>query len=274
MSKPLRALVPGEAFGRLTVLSDGGRGLYGAEYHCVCECGTVKSLPTTRLLNGTTRSCGCLRREMTGTRSTRHGHSQRPEYAIWAGMLARCFNPRLRAWRHYGGRGIVVCERWRELFENFLADMGPRPSPKHSIDRIDNDGDYGPGNCRWATRNEQARNVSRNRLVAHNGETKTVAEWFELHGNGLPRRTFETRIARGLSVDQASSARGLYRGAAELSDDDVRAIRRRARSGEIYRTIAEAFGVTLYAARRAAVGETWRDLDEPVADARYSGRSR
>lgn len=105
-----------------------------------------------------------------------------PERTVWVGMIARCTRPSAPAFPRYGGRGITVCDRWRESFENFLTDMGPKPSPAHSLDRIDNDGPYSPENCRWATAKEQSRNKRTNFLLTIDGATKTVAEWAELFG--------------------------------------------------------------------------------------------
>lgn len=109
-----------------------------------------------------------------------HGKRHTPEYTNWAGMKDRCFRPASKAWGNYGGRGITVCERWINSFENFLADMGPRPTPKHSIDRIDNDGDYEPSNCRWATSAEQGQNKRTNVPVTYQGQNKLLKEWCEL----------------------------------------------------------------------------------------------
>src|SRR6476659_2464041 len=123
----------------------------------------------------------------------RHGAHRTPEYRIWCGMLARCRNPRIERYPLYGGRGISVCEKWHR-FSAFFADMGPRPSPRHSIDRIDNDGNYEPGNCRWATPIEQRRNSSTSRLLTRDGRTLTAAEWSaEL---GLARGAVGRRIRR------------------------------------------------------------------------------
>jgi hypothetical protein len=122
------------------------------------------------------------------------------EYRIWTNMLRRC----RAGLRNYGDRGVTVCDRW-ELFENFLADMGRRPSPDHSLDRIDNDGNYEPGNCRWSTRKEQMRNTRVNRRLTYRGESFTVAEWAErLNINAT---TIRTRLARGKSIERALSQR-------------------------------------------------------------------
>lgn len=124
------------------------------------------------------------------------------EYRVWAGMKVRCANPKSQDWHRYGGRGIAVCDRWRDSFENFYADMGPRPSSKHSIDRIDSDGNYEPANCRWATSKEQANNwKTRNRRITHNGETLSIPEWAERLG--ITRESLRDRLDAGWSVSDA-----------------------------------------------------------------------
>jgi hypothetical protein len=136
-------------------------------WRVTCDCGTVCFHTTGRLLSGRTRSCGCLVRETTAARNLVHGEAPRgrpsPEYRIWLSMKDRCHNPKNPGHRNYGTRGITVCNRWRNSFEAFLEDMGRRPSPKHSLDRIDNDSEYSLENCRWTTRSIQRRN-SRNIL--------------------------------------------------------------------------------------------------------------
>jgi hypothetical protein len=139
-------------------------------------------------------------KELAGDRSRTHGRSRTPEYCCWQAMIQRCINPHRRGYENYGGRGISVCDRWRTSFENFTADMGPRP-PGHSLDRIDNDGNYEPGNCRWATNTVQLRNRGNNRLVTFNGETLTISEWAEKLN--VHKNTLTNRIDRGWSVDDA-----------------------------------------------------------------------
>ena len=156
----------GQKFGRLTVVRRNGHAVSPAGnstrlWLCLCDCGAEVNVRSTSLRFGVSNSCGCLQREVNVRRSTVHGHHRRgattTEYHSWAGMLQRCTNPAAEKWQIYGGRGIQVCERWQS-FDNFYADMGKKPSSKYSIDRIDNDGHYEPGNCRWATAKEQRAN--------------------------------------------------------------------------------------------------------------------
>lgn len=159
----------GQRFGRLTVVgySHTNRNRKSV-WNCHCDCGNDCQVAGERLVR-LTRSCGCLIRETTASRNTTHGQRRSKEYGSWRAMKERCHNQNSEKFADYGGRGITVCDRWRYSFEAFLSDMGDKPSPRHTIDRIDNDRGYEPGNCRWATPSEQRLNQRRvvSREVGH-----------------------------------------------------------------------------------------------------------
>jgi len=199
-----------ETFGRWTVIRYAGKQGKHPMWECRCQCGTKKIIHATNLTRHTSQSCGCLNSEITAQRNRDnaiHGQSGNgsrgkfatPEYEAWIAMLKRCDKPSTRGYQHYGGRGIKVCKRWRS-FVNFFADMGPRPSPTHSIDRINNDGDYTPRNCRWSTNREQGRNRRTNVLLTMKGVSLTVTEWAERLI--IPRHTLFARLRKGWSVEK------------------------------------------------------------------------
>lgn len=171
----------GARFGRLTVLFRDNADRQNVRWMCLCDCGNKKSIRGDHLKRGETTSCGCYSREVASKRE--RGKTQRryrsPEYNAWYHMIARCENPSDSRFYRYGARGIKVCERWKgeKGFLNFMNDMGARPGEKYSLDRINNDGNYEPSNCKWSTVVEQANNKSKNILVSYKGETKTLGNW-------------------------------------------------------------------------------------------------
>jgi hypothetical protein len=202
--------VPGNRYGRLLVLSeaetrcDPGGKRYRC-WRCRCDCGQEAVVRQQCLRNGATRSCGCLLRESQAVNMRKrpfiHGKWKTPEFRIWGAMLERCQRPNHRYFHRYGGRGITVCDRWRYSFQAFLDDMGERPSPQHSLNRIDNDGNYEPGNVRWALSTEQNRNRSDNHFVTFQGETLCLTDWARRVGIG--KATLRRRIMAGWSVERA-----------------------------------------------------------------------
>lgn len=152
----------GQRFCRLTAIGPALSSSGHRRWEFRCDCGRDKVASISDVSRGRVKSCGCLNRELTIQRNTKHGMAARGQqaraYWVWAAMLRRCDNPLNPDWENYGGRGITVCERWRHDFQAFLSDMGERPTPGHSIDRKDTNGNYEPGNCRWATASEQALN--------------------------------------------------------------------------------------------------------------------
>jgi hypothetical protein len=152
-------LVAGTKFGRLTVIEPTANLRKRTAYVCRCDCGVQIAATADALKTGNTTSCGCFSRECTGNRFAKHRLRSSPEYKTWQSVIQRCCNPRNPSFPRYGGRGIAMCQRWRESFESFFADMGHRPAGT-SIDRINNNGNYEPANCRWATDLEQRRNTS------------------------------------------------------------------------------------------------------------------
>ncbi len=172
----------GQRFGRLVVLKRGKNLNAVAAWVCACDCGNETSVRSTSLIKGETQSCGCFHREKTGDTSRTHGMTGTAEYRCWRHIQNRCYNPNVERYPHYGGRGIRVSDDWREAFENFFRDMGPRPSSKHSIHRLKNDKHYCKENCIWATTRQQVLEKQNTVRVTFRGKTKTLIEWSEQLG--------------------------------------------------------------------------------------------
>lgn len=190
----------GMKFGRLTAIEDVGKDGCGFRlWRCVCECGNEAVVPSAQLIRSHTMSCGCLQRDRNRESKTTHGKSSSSTYATWCCMIGRCTNERNADHKHYGGRGISVCERWKR-FSNFLDDMGEKPEGM-SIERIDNNAGYSPENCRWATQAEQTRNKRTTRNYTMNGITKCIAVWSREYG--VPEMTLTRRLNKGATIEDA-----------------------------------------------------------------------
>lgn len=197
---PKASNLAGMRFGKLIVTERAGTSSGNATWYCLCDCGKKTVVTACNLKHGGTVSCGCHRDTNVSSINKTHGKSNTDEYHCWLHMHARCSNRESSDYPNYGGRGIKVCERWL-LFEAFLADMGERPSRRHSIDRINNDGDYGPGNCRWATREQQGNNKRSNRKLSCNGVELTLSQWATR--TGISRGAIKQRLKRGWSVERS-----------------------------------------------------------------------
>jgi hypothetical protein len=174
----------GQKIERLFVIKYHGNDKHGnALWECLCDCGNTKIALGAGLRKGGIKSCGCLNKEINLQRITKHGHAIGPkptlEYKTWQNMLSRCNNPKATQYENYGGRGIDVCNRWKD-FRNFFEDMGEKPGREYQIDRIDNNKGYCKENCEWATHKEQMRNTRRNRYVTEFGVTRICKDWISL----------------------------------------------------------------------------------------------
>jgi hypothetical protein len=198
MGRPALLIPKGTLFGRLTVRKQVPHTTRGIEYECICECGNPKVVKAYNLRNGTIASCGCAKFDKPDI------YRQYPkEVAVLYGAIRRCHDPKAQAYHWYGARGITVCKRWRSKygFENFLEDMGPRPSPKHQLDRKNNDRGYSPGNCRWVTSLVNNNNRRNTPMVTYKGRTQSIKEW--ARETGINAATFGDRLKRGWSMKRA-----------------------------------------------------------------------
>lgn len=194
----------GRSFGRLTVIEFAFNRKKKVYWYASCNCGSRKVIivAANNFRNGHITSCGCYRRErMIERRRSPLIANHRKEYKTWRMMKARCYDPNHHSFHRYGGRGISVCQRWLNSFEYFIGDMGKAPSSSHSIDRTDNDGNYSPENCRWATKKEQSRNRGNNRVISYKGESLPLIVWAERFS--LPGYIISSRLKKGWDVERA-----------------------------------------------------------------------
>ena len=209
---------PGDRYGLLTIIEESSpyvhQGRSRRRYKCKCDCGNESVVMLTNLRSGATTSCGCIkakRLQQQAAASVTHGMTKTRTHYSWLRMKDRCLNPNATSYHRYGGRGISICDKWMNSFEAFLSDMGECPDGM-TIDRIDSNGNYEPGNCRWATAKEQARNRNSNHTVTHDGRTQCVAAWAE--ELGTQSYVIQDRLRRGYSIEAA------------LTDGDLRSLRR------------------------------------------------
>lgn len=202
--------ISGQLFGRLTAVSRAENAKNGhTRWLCKCECGNTTVVDRSNLSSGQIKSCGCWHRESRPAINRTHGHSAGGKisgtYRSWQAAINRCTNPKNPKWSSYGGRGIKICERWMNSFEAFLADMGERPLGM-TLDRYpDNDGNYEPGNCRWADAKAQSNNTRRNALITAFGRTQTLAQWRDELDGFLSETTIQSRLRRGWEPERALS---------------------------------------------------------------------
>lgn len=193
----------GMRFGRLTVVSRSDNRGKQPCWKCVCDCGTEKIVQGNSLRSGAIQSCGCLHREVTGSINRTHGYTGTRLYMTWQNMRARCYRKSAKRYDDYGGRGITVCDEWRVSFEAFRDwALQSGYSDELTIDRIDVNGNYEPGNCRWISNNEQQFNRRNNRNITFNGKTQTISQWAKEYG--LECKTLQGRLDKsGWSIEKA-----------------------------------------------------------------------
>lgn len=188
----------GEKFNRLTVIDEYGKDKYGhKKFLCICDCGEETIVLKSQLTSGKTGSCGCYQKDRARETQFKHGMAKTAIYQIWKGIIQRCTNPKSKSYNNYGGRGIAICSDWigESGFENFYEwSMSHGYKEKLTIDRIDNNSDYCPQNCRWVSRDVQANNKRNNILINHNGICKTVSEWSKI--TGINDRKIRQRIKK------------------------------------------------------------------------------
>lgn len=196
----------GKEFNYLTILRENGRhrspnGNIRKLVEVRCRCGTIKTISLLKVISKRTISCGCYIKDINALKNPADRPSRSKEHSSWASAKDRCFNPSSKDYARYGGAGITMSDDWKNSFSKFLEDMGPRPTPKHSLDRKNGKLGYCRENCRWATPKEQHRNISSNRMIEYKGEIRCLAEWCEVLG--LKAKVIADRIYRGTTFEEA-----------------------------------------------------------------------
>jgi len=199
----------GQRFGRLTVIKRAENKYGRATWLCQCDCGNQKEVQSWNLVSGQTKSCGCnhYSHDIQKDKALRHGSSYDRLYTIWIGMKQRCYYAKHKQFKHYGGRGITVCDEWKDDFQAFHDwSTSHGYSNNLTIDRIDNDKGYSPDNCRWVSMKEQNNNRRNNRNIEFNGEIHSISEWSVI--TGIPRTTIRNRINRGWTIEKTLTTKG------------------------------------------------------------------
>lgn len=213
----------GQRFGRLVVYGIGGQAR-NKKYKmmCDCDCGNQIFTGMYELTSGNTKSCGCLQIDRVKERNSTHGgcNNHPIEYAAWGAMKTRCYNVKGVSYHRYGARGITVCDKWINDFAAFFKDMGTRPSPKHSLERKENNLGYSPENCLWATRDVQANNKRSSVRITYKGVTKTRKQWANFFG--VNHTTFKNRLKRGIPFEEAKIRPQISRGTHRLPEAELR----------------------------------------------------
>lgn len=251
--------IVGERFKRLLIVSHdgGGRTAASQEYTAKCDCGNTVRVLRESVLSGHKGSCGCLRRETAANNRTKHGETIRfgervnptPEWMAWMAMIDRCRRETHPAFHNYGGRGIKVCDEWLLSFDAFLLHVGRRPSNNHSLDRIDNNGHYEPGNVRWATKREQGRNTRHTRVLECRGRKQSVTAWAE--EMGISKGLICGRLKMGWSVEAAiETPVNKTRSDPKIPKDTVNLVRSLWESGTPMKDVAAKAGVAITSAWR------------------------
>lgn len=269
--------ITGQTFGRLTALGpiaqDAKKRFI---WHFRCACGNTYTGIVTFVVRGNTQSCGCLFREIMIKRNKTHGMSHDPLYRIWADMIKRCRNPRSTHYKDYGGRGIAVHIEWQHdfmAFYDYVSALSHCGDEGYTLDRINNNGNYEPGNVQWATTSQQTRNQRRNRLYTYKGKSQCLAAWAEeyqieygrLKGRLKLGWTMEDALHNPVGVRRAGKNRPVYpfgekHQHAKLNESHVAKIRKRAAQGEIYKVIANDYGVCEATIGKIVRRETWTHI--------------